>query len=441
MVNNKRTKGGGRDEGARGGDFISTDGGSGSTCPMRWPSGLAGCRRIKEGHFARRCWCMPGWVCASAGGQQGRSGCEKMREGKGVRPLVPVRVCLSLVTGTGGHNSAGDGAGVDEVWASMLHDAAPRNPQPLLLNLVPPRQEHLSAMPPSRNTRGWIYLRTWVLGIWVLRSNGVRGPFQREIVMGSARWVVSSPPGGCDPSSLVPRPPSHLCPLARRSLLAPRNAPRNAPRDAPVVSFPVRPHLSCHRANLALVLPKPTRGVGHWCWVKGSTREHHRGHMGRWALVIRAPSGASGPCAYPLSEVAAGFAPQPREARGAGATMATWWDGHVSGIRTARNKQQLVVYINQSINQSTTCGEDDAAPPETAAIHTVNGLVPSPWARARNLGSGARAQPSSPLAHLPVARGFPGTGTAHAHPRRQRPLFGPTAATVVYLAVSSSSRG
>lgn len=31
-------------------------------------------------------------------------------------------------------------------------------------------------------------------------------------------------------------------------------------------------------------------------------------------------------------------------------------------------------------------------------IHTVNGLVPSPWARARNLGSGARAQPSSPLA-------------------------------------------
>lgn len=26
--------------------------------------------------------------------------------------------------------------------------------------------------------------------------------------------------------------------------------------------------------------------------------------MGRWALVIRAPSGACGPCAYPLSETA-----------------------------------------------------------------------------------------------------------------------------------------
>lgn len=79
-----------------------------------------------------------------------------MREREDVRPLVPVRVCLSLVTRAGGHNSTGDGAGVDEVWASMLHDAAPRNPHPLLLNLVPLRQEHLSAMPPTRNTRRWI---------------------------------------------------------------------------------------------------------------------------------------------------------------------------------------------------------------------------------------------------------------------------------------------
>lgn len=220
--------------------------------------------------------------------------------------------------------------------------------------------------------------------------------------MGSARWShralrrFVTPP----PPSPVPR---RTFPLARRSL-APHTSQRTSQPTSRVMSCATPSALasgqsgSCaaraHTWGRALVLGEGLhKGAPPWAYGQMGPR-YPSSERGKWPLCLSPIRGA------------AGFAPQPREARGAGATMATWWDGHVSDIRTARNKQQLVVYI---INQSTTCGEDDAAPRETAAIHTVNGLVPSPWARARNLGSGARAQPSSPLAHLPVARGFPGT--------------------------------
>lgn len=59
------------------------------------------------------------------------------------------------------------------------------------------------------------------------------------------------------------------------------------------------------------VLPQPTRGVGHWSWVKGSTM------MCRWAFVVR-PSSERGKVALVLSPIrgSTGFAPQPREGAG-----------------------------------------------------------------------------------------------------------------------------
>lgn len=131
----------------------------------------------------------------------------------------------------------------------------------------------------------------------------------------------------------------------------------------------------------------------------------------------RCPSSERGKWPLCLSPIrgAAGFAPQPREStRCWGHKGRWWWDGRVSDTRTARSKQQLqqyVVYIiNQSINHmwSRRCG--------SARMAWSRPLGPEPETWGRVPGPQSR----SPLAHLPAARGFPGTRprTTTTTPRR-----------------------
>lgn len=200
------------------------------------------------------------------------------------------------------------------------------------------------------------------------------------------------------------------------------------------MSCPVRP-VPTWLANLALCWRSPHVGSA---LVVGE-REHHDGQMGPSLSELRA--GQSGPCAYPLSEAAAGFAPQPREARGAGATTttATLWMGACATRVESINRS-----INKSINKSSNhmCGEDHAALQEATATRSVNGLVPSPWAPmaptawgSENLGSAVRAQPRSPIGspgrRKRISRETATTTPRHARrttPGRpaQQPLLGPS---------------
>lgn len=206
------------------------------------------------------------------------------------------------------------------------------------------------------------------------------------------------------------------------------------------------------------VLAQPTRGVGHWSWVNGSTMMG-RGQMGPSLSELRA--GQSGPCAYPLSEAAAGFAPQPRRKRAVlGSQPQRRRCGWVR-VRHESNQpinQQGNKSINQSINQSIKhmWRKDNAALREATATTFCKwpGPVPlgpnGPQRPGVQKTWGRLSGPSvaRPLVRLAAPRGFSGRrrlttprhgASPHQHSRHNhhsRPL-GPTAATPV----SSTSRG
>lgn len=260
-----------------------------------------------------------------------------------------------------------------------------------------------------------------------------------SVASGALVRVFVTPPPAPPPSPPPPPPP-----------------PPPTPPPPPPLPSSSR-HLSCH------VLCDPSRrgwpiwlcaGAAHtWGRALVVGEREHDGQMGPSLSELRA--GQSGPCAYPLSEAAAGFAPQPREARGAGATTttATLWMGACATRVESINRS-----INKSINQSSNhmCGEDHAALQEATATRSVNGLVPSPWAPGpqrpgdqKTWGRLSGPSLARPLARQAAARGFPGRRRRQPHDTPPHPdqlapatttisrPLGPTAATPV----SSTSRG
>lgn len=275
MVNNKRPRG--RRQGqrsSRGGDFISAEGGSGSACPMRWPSGLAGggVGRTKDRDgctpvlvYARMCMCVCACACACAYARAGvDAGCEDESTG----PSLTESVYFSCDTDGGGQ---GGHRGMEREWMRCGHRCCTSQPSaPCSESCPSPPKSPCPAMPPSRTTSAYM------CGQWRQRPHGRSS---------RARCIA---PGLCDPSSIV-APPTLSSP--------------------PVVSCAVRPVCLFSEPIWALVLPEPTRahvgsGIGggqkgapRWAGVQIGPR-YPSSERGKWPL-----------CLSPISATAEGSTP------------------------------------------------------------------------------------------------------------------------------------